>query len=322
MFEDILKCIEAYDTITIFRHIKPDGDAYGSQWGLASYLKYRYPDKKIYCLGTQAGRNKGLFPPMDEVDDDTIRKSLAIAVDTSTADRVDDQRIWLADKICKFDHHEGSEKYAAHEVVIDTQSSCAEIVTMFIESIEPVKNIPQQTAIYLYAGILSDTQNFTISSCSYESLLIASKLAETGLNMSRVNYLISRVSTNVYNMTTDFRTRMVFTDNHIGYAYCDKALMDKYHVSYNDCKDLVNEFNILDELESWVLFIEDTEEHPGMFNASLRSRGCIVNKVAEHFGGGGHRQAAGTRALSKEECEHLLVLLDGEVTRYYREEAN
>ena len=72
---------------------------------------------------------------------------------------------------------------------------------------------------------------------------------------------------------------MQFTDNHIGYGYCDKALMDEYGVEYTDCKDLVNQFGIVGDIEAWVLFIEDYLEHPGEFNASLRSRGCIVNEI-------------------------------------------
>ena len=250
MFEKILQSIEEYDILTIYRHIRPDGDAYGSQAGLAAYIRYRYPEKKVYCLGTNDGRNSGLFPAMDVVDDETVRNSLAISVDTSTADRVDDQRIWTARKICKFDHHEDSEKYADEEVVFEKQSSCAEIITLFIESIEPVRNIPQEVAAYLYAGILSDTQNFTISSCTYESLAIAAKLAETGISMYDINYLLSRVSTNIYQITSEFRTSMKFNEHHVGYGFCSKQLMDKYQVSYNDCKDLVNEFNNIAEIEA------------------------------------------------------------------------
>jgi len=316
MFSQIRDCIEAYDTITIFRHIKPDGDAYGSQFGLATYLKYRYPNKKIYCVGSNEGRNAGLFPEADVVSDELIASSLAISVDTSTKDRVDDQRMFLAKETCKFDHHDSSEPYADHEVVFPKQSSCAEVIVKFIESIEPVENIPVEAATYLYAGIISDTQDFSITTANYESLELAGKLARTGFSLSEVHYLVNRQPAKIFQVTSAFRARMQFTDNHIGYGYCDKALMDEYGVEYTDCKDLVNQFGIVGDIEAWVLFIEDYLEHPGEFNASLRSRGCIVNEIASRYGGGGHKQAAGTKAMPMEKTKELLKELDAEVTRY------
>ena len=46
-FEDILKLIEQYEVITIFRHIHPDCDALGSQFGLKQWISENYPDKKV-----------------------------------------------------------------------------------------------------------------------------------------------------------------------------------------------------------------------------------------------------------------------------------
>ncbi len=316
MFEDIFKCIEANDTITIFRHIRPDGDAYGSQFGLASYIRYRYPEKKVYCVGSNEGRNSGLFPKADVVTDELIASSLAISVDTSTKERVDDQRMFLAKVTCKIDHHDSSEPYADYEVVMPHQASCAEVIVKMISEVEDASKIPQETATYLYSGIISDTQDFSITSASYESLYLASLLAKTGISLSSIHYLVNRQTSAVFRLTSAFRNRMQFTDNHIGYAYCDKALMDEFGVEYNDCKDLVNQFGIISDVEIWVLFIEDYMDHPGQFNASLRSRGAIVNEIASHHGGGGHKQAAGTKAMPLEETKVLLEECDKEVTRY------
>ena len=47
----ILDSIQKYDSIIIFRHILPDMDALGSQYGLASWIRSAYPQKKVYCAG-------------------------------------------------------------------------------------------------------------------------------------------------------------------------------------------------------------------------------------------------------------------------------
>ena len=54
MFFEIQKKIEAYDTIIIHRHENPDGDALGSQIGLATLLRENYPEKKIYIVGARS----------------------------------------------------------------------------------------------------------------------------------------------------------------------------------------------------------------------------------------------------------------------------
>ena len=56
MFEEIRKLIERYDTIVLHRHLKPDGDALGSQIGLKHLILDNYPGKQVYMVGDEAGR--------------------------------------------------------------------------------------------------------------------------------------------------------------------------------------------------------------------------------------------------------------------------
>ena len=51
ILKQILDKIEEYQNITIFRHVRPDGDAYGAQIGLKHIILENFPDKKIKCLG-------------------------------------------------------------------------------------------------------------------------------------------------------------------------------------------------------------------------------------------------------------------------------
>ena len=56
MYESAIKLIEKYDEIIIHRHSRPDGDAVGSQAGLAAVIRENYPGKKVLCAGDPAGR--------------------------------------------------------------------------------------------------------------------------------------------------------------------------------------------------------------------------------------------------------------------------
>lgn len=51
--EFIKKQIELNDTIIIHGHKKPDGDCYGSQFGLKDIIMATYPHKKVYVVGEE-----------------------------------------------------------------------------------------------------------------------------------------------------------------------------------------------------------------------------------------------------------------------------
>ena len=93
MNTDILfELVEQYDIITIYRHVSPDADALGAQFGLKQWIQETYPQKQVYALGRDASSKQSLFPQMDVVPDETVAASLAIILDTANGARVDDDR--------------------------------------------------------------------------------------------------------------------------------------------------------------------------------------------------------------------------------------
>ena len=96
--------IKQYDQIVIFRHVRPDFDACGSQMGLKEIILANWPNKKVKAAGYEQLDNP-LFNKSDEVSDDEIKNSLAIILDTSIANRVDDGRYKTALKSIRIDHH-------------------------------------------------------------------------------------------------------------------------------------------------------------------------------------------------------------------------
>ena len=49
--QQIVNKIEEFETIIIHRHVIPDGDAYGSSFGLYEIIKTTFPNKKVYIVG-------------------------------------------------------------------------------------------------------------------------------------------------------------------------------------------------------------------------------------------------------------------------------
>ena len=130
LIKNILEKIEEFDKIAIFRHVFPDPDSYGSQNGLKSIIESTYPDKKVYLLGEHLEK-LGYIGTMDEsvvCDKDT----LAIIVDVSNKERVDNQSFMDCGYIIKIDHHKPFDAPFEDLTWIDTEySSCSEMILDF-----------------------------------------------------------------------------------------------------------------------------------------------------------------------------------------------
>ena len=85
---EIIKEIEANDSIIILRHMRPDGDCIGSTFGLREVLRKSFPNKKIYSVGDGVPEYLAFLGEEDEVSEETFKESLVIVVDTATSKRV------------------------------------------------------------------------------------------------------------------------------------------------------------------------------------------------------------------------------------------
>ena len=95
-FDILYEKIKEYDSIAIFGHVRPDGDCYGSLNGLKNIIMTTFPKKRVFCL-TSHVEYLSFVGKMDDVDNDVFVNTLAIVCDTSTRDRIYDQRY----KLCK-----------------------------------------------------------------------------------------------------------------------------------------------------------------------------------------------------------------------------
>ena len=145
-----------YTSITIYRHVSPDSDALGSQFGLKQWIQDTYPKKQVYALGSSgSGSRDGNFPAMDVVDDETITQSLAIILDTANSARVDDERFLNAAYRLKIDHHIYVETFADVEIIQDLKGATCEILAdMFMQKGIRISALCAQ---YLYGGLIADT---------------------------------------------------------------------------------------------------------------------------------------------------------------------
>lgn len=131
MFKEALKLIKKYNRIIIHRHKFPDGDALGSQLGLAALIRDNFKGKEVYVVGDEAARLPFMPEKMDEIPDEYYNGALAIILDCGSSRLICDERYKTAEKTLRFDHHIYCEKIADLDIVDSTYESACGLVTMF-----------------------------------------------------------------------------------------------------------------------------------------------------------------------------------------------
>ena len=102
------------------------------------------------------------------------------------------------------------------------------------------------------------------------------------------------------------------TKNGVAYLYLDKKIQDKYNVTYEEAANMVNTLSTIKGSPMWVLFVEKEDE----IRVRLRSRGPVVNNLAEKYEGGGHKLASGATLHSVNDIEIFLKDADLVIKEY------
>ena len=304
--------VEKHDRIAVFRHTHPDYDALGSQFGLIYYLRSAYPEKDIRAGGKEPSMDPSFIPSPDEIPDEWMNGALAIVADTSNLNRLDGKDQWLsAEDHILFDHHHETEPPIDHHNMVDVDaSSCAEIIGKFLCELTEGKPLPKKSAEAFYAGIISDSIRFSISTTSAETLHIASYLLESGLDINYINNKVFSVSMETFRFANHLREISHYETPGLAWAILEEEDFKPFGITARQAKTKVSVFGEIRGIKAWGVFVK---EDTGTYSASLRSHSVMIRDIAEKYKGGGHDNAAGIPSMTKEECEEAVRILQEKV---------
>ena len=306
MREKLFQFIQEYDIITIFHHVNADGDALGSQHALRSWILEQYPDKKVYALGDDNSSLVHLFPKHDVVADELIENSLALIVDTSTKERINDKRALKAKVTFRIDHHIDTEQFTDYAIIESSLTSTCELVATLLKE-QTKKPLSKTVSRYLYYGLITDTVGYTITSVSSETFMIAAYLLESGLNVSEINRELYAMNQNLFKFRAYLMENVIFKEK-VAYIKINQEDIRRFNITSNEAKECITIFNAIEGIYIWGLLVED-EKLPNIYNISLRAYQVPINELAMKYGGGGHRFAVGIKGLTEEQWQSLLTEL-------------
>jgi bifunctional oligoribonuclease and PAP phosphatase NrnA len=294
-----VELVRRHERFLLTTHVRPDPDGLGSMLGLADALAGLGKQVRLVISSVWPPRYRFLDPERriqrfavpGHVDDDA---EVLIVLDTGTWNQLGDFGPYLksspAVKVV-IDHHLSQDDLGALRLTDTTAEATGRLVVEAITALG--RPVSPAAANALFAAVATDTGWFRHSNTTEATFALAAALTRAGANPT---YLYDQI----YEQNTAARLNFVglilsrlriLDDGKIAYTEVHRADYAATGATPQDTEDLVGYTRSIAGIEVGVLFLEQPE---GGVKVSFRSRSRIdVARLAERFGGGGHRLASG-----------------------------
>lgn len=290
----ISEILTQVSSVAVIGHVRPDGDCVGACLGLMNYLKLAAPALKVQVYLESFSESFLFLKGAETVSADSCdgqTYDLCIALDASDRERLGAFAGYFdhAGKTVCIDHHITNTGYAdIMHVCPQSSSTCQVLYTLMDDAY-----VDQSAAECLYMGIVHDTGVFRHSNTTRETMEIAGRLMDKGIDFSalidrtffektyRQNQILGRMLTE----------SVLFMDGLCVFSAMRHKIMEFYQAAPKDLDGIVDQLRVIKGVEC-AIFLYETA--PQEFKVSMRSNKTVdVSKVAAVFGGGGHIRAAG-----------------------------
>jgi bifunctional oligoribonuclease and PAP phosphatase NrnA len=297
-FEQIGQALREHNRFAVLSHVRPDGDALGSQ--LALGLSLQQLGKDVHLWNEEGMLEKYSFlassnlltkPPADPQDVD-----VAIALDTAIQNRlgttlpaIRSAKLWI-----NIDHHPSNPGYGDLVCIDPVAPATGQILFELIKS----ENLPFDPAIAenLFVAISTDTGSFQYPNTTARTFEIAAELVQAGVDVGRISQLTyENYPPRRAELLRELLQTMRFdADGRVASFSLSLATAKQLGVLPEDNEGLIDHLRAIRGVVVAIFFEELAD---GKVRVSMRSKNEKVNvcAICEQFGGGGHVLAAGAR---------------------------
>ena len=308
-------------SVTLTTHIRPDGDALGTEIAIARWL--RGMGKRVYCLNADP-EPKPLRWLLDEQPRKLVRTydtgalshaelvdgaDVRLVVDTGAENRLGatGKPFRAAAEMGKptllLDHHPDPENWFTAACVRTDAAAAGEIAYDLIAGHDP-DAIDRAIATALYVAIMTDTGSFRFGATTPRTHAIISDL------MARGDFRPEPIHVALYDGKTPEALRLLglalgTIRTHYGGRLASMTIsQDTLRASGADFEETEGLIKYALSMEGAVAAVIFLETLSGI-KISFRSKGdCPINGWAARFGGGGHPNASGAYVTDKS-LEHV-----------------
>jgi bifunctional oligoribonuclease and PAP phosphatase NrnA len=295
--EDLLRKIRQGNRFLLTSHVNPDGDAIGSELGLARLLRRLGKGAVVWNLDPMPAIYRPL-PGSDRVHSGAEppagfpeKFDGCVVLECPSPDRTGLEQHLAALPVINIDHHLGNQHYGAVNWVDSAAPAVGEMVYRLAQALKVA--LEPETASCLYLTLVTDTGGFRFSNATPAAFEAAASLVREGAHPEQVaQWLYESQPVSVVRLLGEMlRTLALHHGGRIATVRLDPAMFARAGASPGDSEGLIDQPRSIAGVDA-VALVRLRDD--GTFKVSLRSRGEVdVEKIARHHGGGGHRNAAG-----------------------------
>jgi bifunctional oligoribonuclease and PAP phosphatase NrnA len=297
------------DTVDKAKHIvliqadNPDGDSLASSLALEAILSEMGKQATMFCGVDIPGYLRYLSGWDRVVNQLPNEFDLSIIVDTSSLLLLEslqntEQINWLKTKpSIVIDHHKTKATIDFSKIYNDPQAaSCTEVIYELAKLNK--WPMPEDAAEFIAIGILSDSLGMISESTTSRTIGIIAELVETGVSLAKLDNarkMFQKKQPELLKYKGRLLERVDYTsDGSVAHVTIPWDEIEKYSPLYNPPMLVMDEMRQVENVKVAIAF----KSYPdGRITGKIRANYGfgIADKIAEHFGGGGHIYASGFR---------------------------
>lgn len=305
----VVRAIQAHRSFLVTAHRNPEADALGSSLALAYLLRQIGKQATVVTIDPVPRvlnflPHVGIHRRIERLDEPP---EVLCVLDCGDAERTG---LFMpgtraAKTVVNIDHHITNRMFGDVNWVVAEAAATAELIYDLHAALK--QTVGRDAAVCLYTALASETGNFGYSNTSPKVFRVAADLVELGVDPWQVaQHLRENTPQRLKLMGEVLGTMDRAEAGRIAWVSVTQAMFARTGTTAEDTEDFVNLPRSLPNVEVAVLF---REVDARTCKVSLRARNAVdVAEIAERFGGGGHKKAAGcTVAGSLDEARRALL---------------
>jgi len=298
VFEQIIKVLKRAERVLVVADNRPDGDCVGSSTALYQWLKREGKDVTLFYNGDLPNQYRFVdsfydFVKKPETFDQTY--DVIVTVDGGDLEHIGIHELLpRAPKgytLINIDHHSTNAYFGDINLVDINACSTCEVVYRLFEYGEI--QFDDKMATSLLTGLYTDTGNFSNAATNPIGMKAAGQLCRYGARHSDIlKHLVTNKSIPSVRLLGLALERLQYNERFdIASTYFVQEDFQRLGVVEEDARGIVEFLNATCGHADTIMLLKDPRT--GVIKGTFRSMNRDISKLAESFGGGGHKKAAG-----------------------------
>ena len=320
-FAPIGNALQSAGTVAVLTHVRPDGDAIGSQ--LAMVLALQKLGKTVVAWNEDGLPESFAFLSGSEVitkpPDEPMEFDIVLALDTAAKNRLGTgiKAVRACKTLVNIDHHASNPSYGDLNYIDVQAPATGQIIYQLLQD----QRLPffPEIADALFVAISTDTGSFRYQNTTAHTFEIAGKLVEAGVDLATISHRIyeNYPKRRILLLGQLLNEATFHANDRIATFSMTEATKARLAIDPADVDGLIDVIRSIDTVVV-AIFFEELEDQRVRISVRSKDLRIDANRICSTWGGGGHQLAAGARIRGtlEEVRTKVISYVSDEVLKY------